>query len=138
MQLELSSLSKFLKGDVPNPSFDALGVLHLICLNKYLSRFIIPPTSLAKLTNSCLTYNLIVSLFLYLGLLCNLIEGFIEKINILLSRYNWDSIFGKFVVSSIIRCLKISTARGDCGRVRFKKVGFCGQLLFHMKNVVSL
>ena len=73
-----------------------------------------------------------------MGLLCNLIEGFIEKINILLSRYNWDSIFGKFVVSSIIRCLKISTARGDGGRVRFKKVGFCGQLLFHMKNVVSL
>ena len=84
--------------------------LDLISLNKYVVTLII------EQANSCLTYN---SVGKYL-LAFSLPLPFIEKILLLLrqnSRYNWaaspkiaairELFFQKFVLSSIIRCLKI-------------------------------
>ena len=82
--------------------------LDLISLNKYVVTLII------EQANSCLTYNSLV--FIRPAPL-----PFIEKILLLLRpiwsdncRYNWSPIlairelfFQKFVLSSIIRCLKI-------------------------------
>ena len=80
----------------------ATGGLDLISLNKYVVTLII------EQANSCLTYNSLSPL------------PFIEKILLLLRplvsdncRYNWSThpprelFFQKFVLSSIIRCLKI-------------------------------
>ena len=91
----------------PFPTISSpLYMLHLISLNKYVLTLILHDG------NSCSSYNLIVSLQIYLALVSNLIIPFIEKIHILLvllGRYNSTkmSIFPKFVLSSIIRCLKI-------------------------------
>ena len=94
----------------PFPTISSpLYMLHLISLNKYVLTLILHDG------NSCSSYNLIVSLQIYLALVSNLIIPFIEKI-LLLVRYNCIRIktelfFHKFVVSSMIRCLKISCSR---------------------------
>ena len=100
--------------------------LDLISLNKYVVTLII------NKANSCLTYNSVAgTLFFDLRLPL----PFIEKI--LLSpepRYNWcrDSItelfFQKFVLSSIIRCLKIQPYHSF---LEFKVSLFSLKVLFH-------
>ena len=92
----------------PTPPTHILAVLHLISLNKYVCPLILHS---GKRTSS---YNTIISLQIYLALATNLIIPFIEKI-LLLVRYNCIRIktelfFGKFVLSSMIRCNKISIA----------------------------
>ena len=87
-------------------------MLHLISLNKYVVRLII------NQGNSCLTYFMIVSLFLAVvlqELACNLklithsnrIIPLLEKI-LLLVRYCGENSMKKFVVSSIIRAISKS------------------------------
>ena len=86
-------------------------MLHLISLNKYVVRLII------NQGNSCLTYFMIVSLFLAVvlqELACNLklithsnrIIPLLEKI-LLLVRYCGENSMKKFVVSSIIRAISM-------------------------------
>ena len=77
---------------------------HLISLNKYVVTLIL------NQANSCLTYNSLAQIFDF-GLVSNLKITIIEKILLLVTCCNAASIrelfFQKFVVSSIIRCLKI-------------------------------
>ena len=89
-------------------------LLHLIFLNKYIVSLIV------KEGNSCVMYNLIVSLFLYLGLVSELanpgmIVPAIEKIILLANvgggglKESGSPLIKKFVISSIMGCLGIGT-----------------------------
>ena len=108
-------------------------MLHLISLNKYVVRLII------NQGNSCLTYFMIVSLFLAVvlqELACNLklithsnrIIPLLEKI-LLLVRYCGENSMKKFVVSSIIRAISIlQRLYGLC----YRPNSFSLFVLFHL------
>ena len=89
-------------------------MLHLIFLNKYIVSLLV------KEGNSCVMYNLIVSLFLYLGLVSELsspgmIVPAIEKIILLANVGNSNlketasPLMKKFVTSYIMGCLGIGS-----------------------------
>lgn len=87
-------------------------MLHLISLNKYIVSLIV------KEGNSSVMYNLVVSLFLYLGLVSELsspgmIVPAIEKILLLANvgggglKESASPLMKKFITSSIMGCLGI-------------------------------
>jgi hypothetical protein len=104
-------------------------LLHLISFSKYLV------TLICILGNSSRPYFMIVSLFLCLGLLSDLIIPFIEKILFYVldiwKKVLTELFLKKFVISSIIRCLKISilTRRGDSKFSSGSRFSF--KVLFH-------
>ena len=96
-------------------------VFEIISLNKYVVRFII------NQANYCASYNIIVEFFVSFTLVCNLrIVPLIEKI--LFEAHSISSgttpFIKKFVVSSIIRSLKISRDSFQFSSFSFKVLFF--------------